>query len=82
MGACMFLSLLIHPILDANFFHGMQIINNIFMMHNPVFNVYGNEVLKAPTREIATFMAAYYAFFLCAFPESMTAFYAFCRNPA
>ena len=65
MGACMFLNLFIHPILDANFFHKMQIMNNIFMMHNTVYHVYGNEVLKTFTREIATLITACYTLFFC-----------------
>jgi len=80
--ADMFLNLFIHPILNTGFFHEMQISNNIFMMHNTVYNVYGNKILKALAREIAAFIAACYALFFCAFSKPMTTIYTFCRNSA
>jgi hypothetical protein len=59
------LNLVIHPALHADFFHEEQIINNILMMHNAIYHVYGDEICKALARKIAALITAGYSFFLC-----------------
>lgn len=82
IGAGMVPNLCIHPLPHTDFFHEQQILNNILVMYNAVFNVYGNEILKALAGEVMAFIAPRYALFLCAFPESMTAIHAYCRHSA
>jgi hypothetical protein len=80
-GARVLRKLFIHPLLHAGCFHKLQILNDIFMMYDTVFNVDGNEILKAPTRKLVTFIAARYALFPGAFSKPMTAISTSFRHP-
>ena len=75
-GTGVFLSLLIHPVLNADLFHMVQISYNVFVVYDTVFYVYGNEVFKALAWEIIALEASNDPIFLSAGPEAMTAIYA------